>query len=254
MSIALHHSRAKGAAKLVLLGIANHDGDGGAWPSIKTLAKYAAVTDRQVQKILKDLEELGEIRRHLNEGGDRRTSEYERPNLYEFLLACPEDCKGDKNHTSLDGTPRNKGGRPRKAVDKSPETPVSSTTPPVLGDTPPGVVQDTPPGVAQDTRTIHGNHPLNQAAHLGGSTSPALPVDNPPSRPLPRADRCLEHQDIAIPPPCGRCKDARLTLELVEEEIHRLPPRICKVHGLTITDLEPCAYCPGGRLSHLEGA
>ena len=28
--------------KLVLIGIANHDGDGGSWPSIATLAMYAA--------------------------------------------------------------------------------------------------------------------------------------------------------------------------------------------------------------------
>ena len=32
--------------KLVLIGIANHDGDGGAWPSMTTLAGYAECSER----------------------------------------------------------------------------------------------------------------------------------------------------------------------------------------------------------------
>jgi hypothetical protein len=34
----LNHSKARGRAKLVLIGIANHLGDQGAWPSISTLS------------------------------------------------------------------------------------------------------------------------------------------------------------------------------------------------------------------------
>lgn len=98
IAIALHHSRATGAAKLVLLGIANHDGDGGAWPSVATLAKYAGVDRRNVQRALAKLEQLGEIRRHVQQGGDWRTDNALRPNLYDFTLECPWDCDRSKHH------------------------------------------------------------------------------------------------------------------------------------------------------------
>lgn len=102
MAIALHHSKAAGAAKLVMIGIANHDGDGGAWPSVASLAKYAAVTPRRVKQIITELIELGEIKRHIMEGGNRQTAEHMRPNLYEFLLICPPDCDRTKNHRIVD--------------------------------------------------------------------------------------------------------------------------------------------------------
>jgi len=37
----LYHSKAEGARKLVLIGIANHEGDQGSYPAVATLAKYA---------------------------------------------------------------------------------------------------------------------------------------------------------------------------------------------------------------------
>jgi hypothetical protein len=98
MTIALHHSRARGSAKLVLLGIANHHGDGGAWPSLATLAKYAAVDPRNVRKALRELEAMGEIRTHLQAGGSSGMSAYERPNRYDFLLACPASCDRSTRH------------------------------------------------------------------------------------------------------------------------------------------------------------
>ncbi len=98
LAIGLHHSRAKGAAKLVLIGIANHDGDGGAWPSIATLAKYAGVTPRNVQKAISELERLGEIQRMVAAGGNHLTAEHMRPNLYYFKLTCPPDCDRSRNH------------------------------------------------------------------------------------------------------------------------------------------------------------
>ena len=123
MAIALHHSRARGTAKLVLIGIANHDGDGGAWPSVATLAKYAAVTPRNVQKALRELEALGEIRTHLQAGGNGRGPAYERPNLYDFTLACPDGCDRTTKHL---------------------------VTPPVASDTP-GVSNPTGGGVSEAT-------------------------------------------------------------------------------------------------------
>lgn len=97
-AIALNHSRAKGTAKLVLVGIANHDGDGGAWPSIATLARYANTTERSVQRAIDTLEGLGEVRRIHGQGGDHSTPDGRRPNLYRILLTCPPDCDRTSNH------------------------------------------------------------------------------------------------------------------------------------------------------------
>lgn len=98
LAIALHHSQAKGSAKLVLIGIANHDGDGGAWPSVATLAHYAGVDARNVQRALDKLVTLGEIRREVQAGGDIRVPDHRRPNRYHFLLRCPHNCDRTRNH------------------------------------------------------------------------------------------------------------------------------------------------------------
>jgi len=98
VAIALPHSRATGTAKLVLIGIANHDGDGGAWPSISTLAKYAGVDPRSVQRSISTLEKLHEVRRFVQAGGDHRVAEHQRPNRYQFLLKCPIDCDRSSSH------------------------------------------------------------------------------------------------------------------------------------------------------------
>lgn len=98
MALALHHSKSKGTAKLVLLGIANHDGDGGAWPSVKTLAKYGGCDSRQVQRALKQLEQAGEIQRIIGAGGDENTRPDRRPNRYRILVSCPPSCDGTTKH------------------------------------------------------------------------------------------------------------------------------------------------------------
>ena len=128
MAIALHHSRAQGSARMVLIGIANHEGDGGAWPSVATLAKYAGITARNVQKAIAKLEELGEIKRHQQQGGTPTMPDHERPNLYRFTLRCPQGC---------DGTSRHKVGSGLSFH------PLSPATPPVASDTPPPVASDT---------------------------------------------------------------------------------------------------------------
>ena len=99
LGIALNHSKAKGSAKLVLIGIANHAGDGGAWPSVATLARYAGITDRRrIQRCIAQLEELGEIRRHVQAGGNDDMASSQRPNLYRFTLTCPPDCDRTASH------------------------------------------------------------------------------------------------------------------------------------------------------------
>jgi hypothetical protein len=79
MSLVLNHSKATGRAKLVLLGIANHQGDQGAWPSIATLARYANASERSVKRDIQLLVDLGELRVEVN--GAPGESQY-KPNLY----------------------------------------------------------------------------------------------------------------------------------------------------------------------------
>lgn len=79
MTQVLKFSKATGRAKLVLLGIANHQGDEGAWPSIATLAQYANASERSVKRDIQDLIDLGELRVEINAaptGGQYRTNRY----------------------------------------------------------------------------------------------------------------------------------------------------------------------------------
>ena len=62
VSLVLNQSKATGRAKLVLIGIANHLGDHGAWPSISTLARYANASDRSVKRDIQELVQLGELK------------------------------------------------------------------------------------------------------------------------------------------------------------------------------------------------
>jgi hypothetical protein len=98
MAICLHHSKASGSDKLVLLGIANHDGDGGSWPAIATLAKYANISERGVQKCLERLVGLGEVAKYENMGGNINTRLDRRPNRYVLLVNCPNDCDRTTQH------------------------------------------------------------------------------------------------------------------------------------------------------------
>lgn len=98
LSIVLNHSKASGAVKLVLIGIANHinpDNDG-AWPSQEKLAHYANCSDRYVRDAIQLLSEMGELR-YESHGGRGRGDNY-KPNRYWLLLTCPPDCDGTTNH------------------------------------------------------------------------------------------------------------------------------------------------------------
>jgi len=61
MQAVWQHSKAEGRARLVLLAIADHQGEIGAWPSISTLAKMVNASDRSVQRDIQELVELGEL-------------------------------------------------------------------------------------------------------------------------------------------------------------------------------------------------
>jgi hypothetical protein len=56
------HSKSTGRARLVLLAIADHQGEIGAWPSMKTIAKMVNASERSVQRDIQILQELGELR------------------------------------------------------------------------------------------------------------------------------------------------------------------------------------------------
>src|SRR6218665_3597477 len=140
LAIALHHSRARGAAKLVLIGIANHDGDGGAWPAVATLARYACVTERNVHKALAALASLGEIRRRGSRGGHHSTAAHMKPNLYQFLLRCPSNC--------------DRSARPRRPHDTQLSELSTGELSTGVSLATPGVGSDTGGGGASETRTI----------------------------------------------------------------------------------------------------
>jgi hypothetical protein len=116
IAIVLHHSRAKGTAKLVMIGIANHDGDGGSWPSMQRLATYAGVDISQVKDAVhrlaghgagckpgcrKPVLEVPEIEVHGGGGGQVNTPEHMRTNLYRVLVQCPSNCDGTAQHRML---------------------------------------------------------------------------------------------------------------------------------------------------------
>lgn len=162
LAVVLHHSNARGTDKLVLVGIANHAGDGGAWPAVATLARYANVKPRAVQSSLARLVESGELRRYVQAGGLQGWADYTRPNRYDVLVECPEWCDRSAQHKPREGWAYDDDGnvvrveqlddQPGLSTGDTPEMqnhatrrddPVSQTTPPVVDDTP-RVSQTTP--------------------------------------------------------------------------------------------------------------
>lgn len=62
---------------LVLLAIADCANDEGwAWPSQETLAKKTRMSERQVRRIVKDIQALGEIDMHMRQEGRKRHNFY----------------------------------------------------------------------------------------------------------------------------------------------------------------------------------
>lgn len=146
MAAVLNHSRAKGTAKLVLLGIANHAGDGGAWPTVATLARYANVTERAVQQAIGQLQRLGELLVERQAGGLAHMKNYERPNRYTVMVSCPPTCDGTSNHR-LRSYPQ--------PVQLALVDPVKLPSP--------GEAAFTPPGEADFTHNRTNNHPSLQS-------------------------------------------------------------------------------------------
>lgn len=110
--------------KLLLVGIANHDGDGGAWPSLTTLATYLGKSVRSVQRHLGNLEQRGLITREIGAGGNGKTRNDRRPTLYTLHL----------NGVTVDVTPPSERGDTRGDTLMSPRGPNEVTDPAPRGD------------------------------------------------------------------------------------------------------------------------
>lgn len=168
-----YHSEAEGSARLVLLAIADHDGEGGSWPSVPTLARMARVSESTVVRARRALVALGELVVHEQQGGTLATADHLRPNRYEIVLACPEWCDGTARHACrLCG---GKGEHKPACLVLDPDAPIASTTAPRALST--GVSPVTPPCGAE------GVSPMTP---LGVSpVTPEPPNEPPTSTPTP---------------------------------------------------------------------
>jgi transcriptional antiterminator len=95
MSAVLHHSKASPHAKLVLMAIAYHENDTGAWMSQATLARLCNMSERTVRRHIVELKSLFEIDVIPDDGqgyGARVT------NRYFIILDCPERCDRSFSH------------------------------------------------------------------------------------------------------------------------------------------------------------
>ena len=101
MAVCMQHAPFAGRDKLVLLGIANHDGDGGAFPAIGTLARYANCSVASVKRSLAVLVDAGAIVKHVQKGG-MNVPEYAKTNLYEVMVECPANCDKSRRHKPID--------------------------------------------------------------------------------------------------------------------------------------------------------
>jgi hypothetical protein len=61
MNLVWKQSKSTGRARLVLLAIADHQGEMGAWPSIETLARMVNSSPRSVKRDIQELINLGEL-------------------------------------------------------------------------------------------------------------------------------------------------------------------------------------------------
>jgi hypothetical protein len=62
MNAVWKHSKSDGRARLVLLAIADHQGEIGAWPSLKRLAEMVNASERSVQRDIQHLQSIGELK------------------------------------------------------------------------------------------------------------------------------------------------------------------------------------------------
>ena len=83
MNAVWQNSKADGRARLVLLAIADHQGEIGAWPSIARLARMVNASERSVQRDIQYLQTIGELKVELQ---NAPTNKQYKSNLYWVIL------------------------------------------------------------------------------------------------------------------------------------------------------------------------
>jgi hypothetical protein len=136
IALVLNYSKSRGTDKVVLIGIANHEGDGGAWPSVATLARYANVDERTVQRSIANLVDLGELEVERQAGGNTDMRPDRRPNRYRVLVTrptsgvTPTSSRAGNGVTSM--TPRGDASVADGVTPTSPEPPIEPSIEPRL--------------------------------------------------------------------------------------------------------------------------
>lgn len=94
-------SQSKGAERLVLLAIADCANASGhdAWPSMTELCRKTRLSERGVQKAIRRLEEMGELRVTKNAGRGRT-------NRYQIVMETPNEVQGSEGQNPEPRTPR----------------------------------------------------------------------------------------------------------------------------------------------------
>lgn len=110
------NSQSEGAARLVLLAIADcaNASGGDAWPSVAELCRKTRLSERGVQKAIRKLTEVGELRVMRNTGRGRT-------NRYRIVMETPHPVRGSEAGNPEQGSPE--PGAPPNTV--RPQTPNS---------------------------------------------------------------------------------------------------------------------------------
>jgi hypothetical protein len=122
MNSVWRESKAIGRARLVLLAIADHQGELGAWPSLATLAKMVNASERSVQRDIEYLVELGELEVHYQQAPTRN---HYKSNLY--FVNLPGVTKTDTGVTNTEGGVTNTGSGVTAGVVRSLIEPLEET-------------------------------------------------------------------------------------------------------------------------------
>ena len=122
MNSVWRESKAIGRARLVLLAIADHQGEIGAWPSLATLAKMVNASERSVQRDIEYLVELGELEVHYQQAPTRN---HYKSNLYFVNLPGVTNTEGGVTNT--EGGVTNTGGGVTAGVVQSLIEPLQET-------------------------------------------------------------------------------------------------------------------------------
>jgi hypothetical protein len=109
MNAVWRESKADGRARLVLLAIADHQGELGAWPSLATLARMANASERSVQRDIEYLVQIGELEVHYQQAPTR--NKY-KSNLYFVKLAGVSKTEQGVTNTVLGVTNTEQGVTP----------------------------------------------------------------------------------------------------------------------------------------------